>query len=66
MTGTEDLISKWTAQMAEFRADAEAKPPGSEREDLLRRVELCRRAIESAESLALTRVPSTSIQPNPR
>lgn len=52
MRGTDKLILKWAAQMAELKAQAEAAPPGEERDGLLHRIALCQKAIEAAEMLA--------------
>lgn len=51
MTGTEELITKWTAQGIALREKAETLAPGQERESLLYRAELCSRAIDAAETL---------------
>ena len=58
MNGTESLISKWTAQMIAFREKADTLPPGPERDDFQRRADLCRRAIDTTETITLTHFAS--------
>lgn len=69
MSGTDDLISKWTNQKAELEAEAQGMSPGAERDAVLQRIALCQKAIEAAELLAPSeRHPTTPKEPstNPR
>lgn len=54
MSGTEDLLSKWTTQMTELQAEIEAMTPGEERDGLLHRIALLQRAIDMSERLLPT------------
>jgi hypothetical protein len=60
MNGTDRLISKWAAQMAKLKAQAE-NAPGDERDGLLHRIALCQRAIETAEMLLPTKGQAASL-----
>lgn len=60
MSGTDDLISKWTKQKAALEAEAEGMSPGAERDAVLQRIALCQKAIEAAEILAPSERYSTT------
>jgi hypothetical protein len=61
MNGTDRLISKWAAQMAKLKAQAENAAPSDERDGLLHRIALCQRAIETAEMLLPTKGQAASL-----
>jgi hypothetical protein len=60
MSGTDPLISKWAAQIANLQAEAERTAPGTELDDLLHRIALCQRAIESMAMLVQPALYPTS------